>query len=124
MKIRPLLLILLVVLTISSIGFAETPQVDPAKQVSGLEWLQMSAGERANYVLASMYILHGNGIALNKSPDEYYNAIEEKLTSSPGLYSANLTNILASIVYEKEPGARESLDQFRKKPEVKKIEMH
>ena len=82
--------------------------------VTGLEWLQMSARDRFEYVLTSMYILTQQGVALSKSPNDYYNAVSERLRLNPNLYSANVTNILASILYETEPGGREALDRIKR----------
>jgi len=107
---------------------ASTGQVYSASQssreITGLEWLKMSADKRLDYIVTSMYVLTNHGVDLEKSPNSYYKAVEERLRFNPDFYSANVANILASIVYETEPGARAALDQIRKKSEVKKIEMH
>jgi hypothetical protein len=86
----------------------------PRGEVTGLEWLQMSIGERTDSILYSMYVLTQHGVELAKTGNDYYNAVEEKLKLNPDLYHKDLTNILASIVYETEPGSREVLDQWRK----------
>ena len=118
-----MLAVFLTTLIICPTSFAETLKVDPSKEVTGLTWLQMSAGERMDYLMTSMFILTGHGVKFGKSPNDYYDAVNERLRFNPDLYSANVTNILASIVYEQEPGSREALDQIKKKPEIQKIEM-
>ena len=123
MRIRYLPLVLLFSLIIPALCVAESSKVVP-REVAGLEWLQMSAGDRLDNILTSMYILTQHGVALSKSPNDYVNAVGERLRLNPNLYSANVTNVLASIVYETEPGSGEALDKLRKKPEVKKIDMH
>ena len=52
-----------------------------------------------------------SGAELDRTPNEYYDAVEEKLKRRPDLYSTKITSILELIVNEK-------------KPEIKKIEMH
>lgn len=85
----------------------------------------MSMGERRDYVLVSMAVLDQCGVTLGRSLLDYYDAIEQRLRVNPDLYDVNLTDILASLVYETEPETRGVLSPFiRKKPEIKKIEMH
>ena len=68
------------------------------RDVTGLEWLQMSIGERMDQVVMSLYVLEKYGYTITKSPNDYYNALEGKLKLDPALYSRKLTNILAAIV--------------------------
>ena len=111
-----------------AIASAETsPNLSTPKvmdSVTGIQWLQMSADERADSLTLSMYILANRGVNLQRSPNDYYDAVNQKLRLDPNLYTAKLTNILASIVYEEEPENREALDRFRKPPKIQKIEMH
>ncbi|MGH7198938.1 MAG: hypothetical protein ACREH5_09410 [Candidatus Omnitrophota bacterium] len=74
--------------------------VEPAgpRDVTGLEWLQMSIGERMDQLVMSLYVLEKYGYTVTKSPNDYYNALEGKLKLDPALYSRKLTNILAAIV--------------------------
>ncbi len=97
----------------------ETEKIKHLDEVSGLEWLQMSMGDRQDNLLASIYILNKNGVELRKSPNDYFNIVEEKLRSSPHLYDTDLTRILASIVYEIEPRSREALDKYKANANVK-----
>jgi len=80
--------------------------LDPAleKNTTGLEWLQMSMGERMECILFSMYVLTQSGEQINKSPNDYYDAVGEKLRLNPNLYSENVTSILASIVNKPDRG--------------------
>ncbi len=95
------------------------------RDITGLEWLQISMGARRDAILVSMAVLDQHGVLLSRSLLDYYDAIEQKLRSNPDLYDVNLTDILASFVYETEPESRGVLNQFmKKKPEIKKIEMH
>ncbi len=82
---------------------------------TGLQWLQMSGGDRLECLIASMVILTNYGVRLERSPNDYYDVVGDKLRLNSSYYSANVTNILASIVYEQEPGNREALDRTRKK---------
>jgi len=118
------LLIFIAALSIASAGLADEASKTTPEPVTGLEWLEMSAGERLDQILMSMYILTHNGVELSQSPDDYDRALEENLVHHPDLYSKSLTDILALIVYDKESQTRPALDKARKKPEIKQIEMH
>ncbi len=85
------------------------------KPVTGMEWLEKSIIERLEKVRMSMVILHANGIPVNQSSNDYYNAIEQKIRQEPDLAGSELTSILASIIYKDDPASREALDKFRKK---------
>ena len=102
-------LLLLALFLISTCATAQ-----PQKDATGLEWLQLSMGERAEYILMSMAALTQSGVELGKSPSDYCDAVEEKLRLNPNLYSGGVTDILASVVYEGEPGSRTVLDKIRK----------
>ena len=120
---RNVCILLLSIWVAAPLSFAATAKQAP-NDVTGLEWLQMSIGNRMDCVIASMVALTQLGVNFSQSPNDYDNAVEEKLRLDPGLYATNITNLLASIVYEKEPGNQDALNRFRKKPAVKKIEMH
>src|SRR3990167_5425352 len=113
MKTRRFLLTFLFILTAFSLSFAEAPKPEKVvlKEATGLEWLQMSMGERQDCVLSSMYVLSNEGVDLSKTLEDYYDAVGGKLRLNPNLYSESVTDILASIVYEKEPLGRETLDK-------------
>ena len=101
------LLLILSCLVSSNLSYAATAEpLDPAldKNATGLEWLQMSMGERMDCILFSMFVLSKNGYPMNKTPNDYYDAVGEKLRLNPNLYSENVTSILASIVNKRERG--------------------
>ena len=90
--------------------------VEHLEDVSGMEWFELPMGERMDHILASMIVLDRQGVPIKKSMNDYYNAVSAKLRADPGLYDTKITNILASIIYEKDPESRGKLDQFRSKP--------
>ena len=94
----------------------DAAKVEHLEDVSGLEWFELSIGERMDHILASMSVLSHQGVPIKKSMNDYYNAVSEKLRTDPGLYETKITNILASIIYEKDPESRAKLDQFRNNP--------
>ena len=83
------------------------------RPVTGLEWLQMSAGERVENLLAVMYLLNKNGVEFIYEEGHYYDAIYQKIQREPRVYSSTLADILASYLYEKEPKTRPVLDRFK-----------
>lgn len=84
------------------------------KEPTGYSWLKMNDAERLDYVMTSLYILSSHGVEYKGSPKGYMGAIGEKLDKSPELYEANVTNILASVIYETEPQSRGGLERIRK----------
>ena len=79
---------------------ADRSRVKPEghRDVTGLEWLQMSIGERMDQVVMSLYVLEKYGFTVTASPNDYYNQVESKLKLDQNLYSKKLTNILAAII--------------------------
>jgi hypothetical protein len=118
------MLIFLLVLVLSSVAAQELTEADRARaiqeterglrssqasvpraaeearprDVTGLEWLQLSIGERMDQVMMSLYVLEKYGYTVTESPNDYYNEVERRLKLDPGLYPKKLTNILAAIV--------------------------
>jgi hypothetical protein len=82
--------------------------------VSGLQWLQMSLGEQTDQIEISMTVLVKNGVELTNTRRDYLNKVQQRLISKPELYEKNIIDILALIVYEEEPLARNALDALRK----------
>ena len=80
----------------------------------------MSRSEKVTYIITAIQVLQKKGVEFAKSPDDYITAVDNRLIDAPDLVSADVTNILASIIYEQEPQNRDALDQIMKKPEVKK----
>jgi hypothetical protein len=102
---RPLTLLVL-------LGAAPAEQ-RPLPDVTGLEWLQMSVGERNDHLLASMVTLAHNGVRLAKNAEDYYGDIHKAVRLDPSLNDVPLTTILAQRAYEREPSARPALDALR-----------
>ena len=103
-KIKKSFAIILIAITVAGVNaFAETSKADAPKEITGLEWLQLSAADRRDRVMMSLFVLSQHGVELDKSKSagDYYNEVNEKLITHPDLYSSNLTNILASIVDKK-----------------------
>ena len=111
---KSFLLIPLLILLSSYAAFAELQQ-----DKTGYSWLKMTDTERLDYVMTSLYILSDKGVECKGSPNAYLDAIGEKLDKNPELYDANVTNILASVIYETEPGTREALDELKKHSQIK-----
>ncbi len=93
----------------------EIDKIQHMEDVPGLEWLQMSVGDKQDQILASLYALNQSGVTIRKPANYYYDLVQEKLNANPNLYNTNLTDILISVVYEKEAGTRKALDKIRKK---------
>ena len=98
----------------ASLKHDEAIPTRPVKDVAGIEWLQMSLGDRMDAILASMTLLTKNGVPLDGSPNDYYNMVDEKLRNDPSYYNVTVTQILANIIYGKEAQAREALDKLKK----------
>lgn len=86
---------------------------NPCLAMSGLEWLELSVGDRMEEVLKAMYTLDQSGVTLSQTPNDYYNLVEAKIRRDHGLYTTEVTNILASAVYDKEPATRPALDKLK-----------
>lgn len=112
MKTKTLCVCLLTGLVTSAAAQAEVH-----RDVKGIEWLQLSIGERMDQVLASMVVLTKHGVPLGQPLNDYYNWVDERLKKNPDYYSVDLTDILAQAVYENEKGARAALDKFRTGPQ-------
>jgi hypothetical protein len=85
----------------------------PLRDVSGLEWLEMSVGERTDQIVASMLKLAQEGIPLANPPDEYYRAVHFAVRRDPSYNRVPVTTILALEAYENEPEARPAIDALR-----------
>ena len=90
-------------------------EMAPSSEITALDWHQMSLTDRMNYLVIALSILSANGIAPERSPNEYCDRLSDKLKTDPSLYAMSLTNFLAAYIYETEPKSRAVLDQFRRK---------
>lgn len=94
-------------------GAAPKEKPGPFRDVSGIEWLQMSVGARTDHVVAAMLKLAEEGVPLAYAPDEYYRAVHEKVRRNPSLYGASVSSIVAMHAYDREPEARPAIDSLR-----------
>lgn len=104
----------------SALGQASSEKTNSVTKINmtGLEWLRLSEKDQLDYIMSSMFILTNHGVIFTKTPVEYYYAVKERMRFNPDFYSANITNILASIIYEQEPDNRDAIDQIRQKPNI------
>lgn len=111
-KKRPLLAaVTLVSFAWVALAFAAEPvPVD----VKGIDWLQMSIGDRREQVFLSMAVLGKNQVPMQGDLYSYYNALLGRIEHDPGQYQRRLTWILADYVYENEPASRPIIDSLRR----------
>lgn len=95
----------------------------PPKSVVLGMWLTMSQKEKADFLLSAMKELQDHGVPFTESPEKYMSLIDERADRATELTS-DVKNVLASIVYTREPASRDAIDRLRVKPKVQKIEMH
>ena len=125
MRMRRLLIImLLMIFSISDFAFCginvQNGSTKLYQEVQGLEWMEMSAGERMDHLMATMYLLNKNGVELSYEPEHYYDALYRKIQRDPSLNTSSIANILANCIYEKEYASRPALDLLKKKSSIKK----
>ena len=89
-------------------------RIKQLQDVTGQEWLELSLGERMDHMLAALYVLKAHGVEPRKSLNDYCNAVERALVLNSGWIENQLTDILAQVIHDKEPGARTALDSFMK----------
>ena len=130
MRIKCLLIFLILSLLVISLPLyasdIESKQniVQPiSEDVTGYSWLKMNDAEQLDYGMTGLDIPNNHCVEHEGLPNGYVEAIARKLDESPSLYGANLTDILASVIYENEPESREVLDGISKRV-VHKIAMH
>ena len=92
---------------------------EPVRIPAGIEWLYGSMGERFDAVIASMAVLTRSGVNLDRTPADYYTALEKNLKRDPSLNEVPLTDLLADIVYQTEPASKSTLDNLRKASKTK-----
>ena len=100
---------------VMAICLAVISPVSAAEDVTGLQWLQLSAGQRMDHVRMSMAVLDYYGIKLKNTANDYYNAVSEKLRTTPQYYRLPLTDILAEVVSKIDPAAKRALEKHRVK---------
>ena len=87
-------------------------RVKQLQDVTGQEWLELSLGERMDHMLATIYLLQSFGVEPRKSLNDYCNSTEHALVLNSGWYQNQLTDIVAHLIYESEPGSRAALEKF------------
>lgn len=93
-------------LLISAFAFA-------TEDVTGLQWLEMSAGNKMDRIRMSMAVLGVHGVGLKHTANDYYNDVSQKLRFQPSLFNDELTEILALVASEKEPSTKTALEKYR-----------
>ena len=83
------------------------------RQLNGIEWLQSSGSERMDAVRLSLAYLKKEGLRPQQKLNDYYNGVYTALRSNHSYYEKSVTDILAAVLYEKEPENRPVLDRFR-----------
>lgn len=84
------------------------------KNTTGKDWLGMINQEKVTYIIIAIQVLQQKGIPFSRAPSVYITMLDNRLTGRPELASTEVTDILTSLVYEKEPGAREALDRIKR----------
>ncbi len=121
-KIKEILLGLSLVLLCSNpLWAASKPEnAEPVRTPTGLEWLQKSIGGRFDDVVASMALLHQNGVPMRLGPYDYCTVVQKEIRKNPSLNDTELTAILADYLYRKEPEARPFLDGLKGQNQLKR----
>jgi hypothetical protein len=88
-------------------------QILPVRDATGMEWLEMSVGERTDQIMAAMFRLSQERVPLAYPPDEYYSAVHAAVRRDPSLNDVPVTTIVALHVYDHEPAARPAIDALR-----------
>ena len=83
------------------------------REVSGLQWLQMSPQEREQTLTRSIRELRRQKVRLKGSATEYYTRLCDVLRRDPNLYEAGLTTLLGDNAYANEPELRNAIDRMR-----------
>ena len=87
-------------------------RIKQLQDVTGQEWLELSLKDRMDHMMAALYVLNAQGVAPRKTLNDYCNAVERTLVLHSDLYETQLTDILVSVIYKKEPASRPVLDKF------------
>lgn len=74
----------------------------------------MTSAEKGTYIFTAVEILKKHGVPLGKTPSQYTALIDSKLNDDSEALNADTTNVLATVVYDTEPDARDAIDRLRK----------
>ena len=86
-----------------------------AAGITGRDWMLMTTEEKGTYIFTAMDVLKAHGVPLSKTPSEYSALINAKLIDDPDTLKTDVTNILATVVRDEEPAAREAIDEISKR---------
>ena len=84
------------------------------------EWSILPDDDKIQFIDIAMTELRDEHIPIRKSPNDYLQDINDFYDKSPNSKQISVTDILPSIVYEKEPASRKAIDDLRKKSEINK----
>ncbi len=84
-----------------------------AEDITGLEWMELSAGQKMERIRMSMAVLGYHKVFLKDSANAYYNAVSQAIRANPAYYSMDLTQVLAAAASEKDGEVRAALEQYK-----------
>ena len=96
-------------LFLSALAFGSTQNT-----TSGKDWLLMSDQDKFKRMVTMIQDIHKKEIPVCRAPNVYMALVDAKLTGTPKLASDDVNDVFASILYEREPGARDALDKIKK----------
>jgi hypothetical protein len=107
MRLKPLvcLFAIFALLAVPAAVFAKEKKVEdpqPLRELTGIEWMELSIGQRHDHLAWSMFVLGKKGIVFAKTPNEYYHAVYKRLRADMSNYEVGITTILAEYVGETE----------------------
>ena len=118
-SIPPAAIFLTAAFLMSNFAMAAEKPKEPVRIPTGIEWLLGSMGERFDAVIAAMGVMSQSNVPFDRTPADYYAALEKKIRRDPSLNEVALTEILADYVYETDPSSQKILDRLRKPQKTK-----
>lgn len=91
---------------------ASAGALEQAKLLTGKDWLLMSYDEKQASMVSSMRTLREYHVPLEKKTDDYIALMDEKTVMDADSRNLEVTQILAFIVYDTEPAAKDALDRL------------
>ncbi|HXV18560.1 MAG TPA: hypothetical protein VD883_00605 [Candidatus Omnitrophota bacterium] len=102
--------VLFLLLALSQGVIARAEGLDDLK---GQDWIQMSLGQKQDFVYRGIGALERQGVSLLKSPSYYIEALDKVLKIDEGLREEYLDNLFVFCVHESEPHTRQALEKIR-----------
>ena len=109
---KTIFLVFLLTLSLVSSAPAVPIQFD-AETITGKDWLSLSRLEKGVFIFNAVQALKAYGVPLNKTPGKYTSWMDKEVTRDPRALDIKATNILAVVIYQREPQCRQALDQLR-----------